>query len=97
MYEKNDEVVELKVSSQTHPNKLGGAIAKYLKEVQEVRLSAMGETPVNVAVKGIIVAQSFAAYESNEIVIKLGFDTKFDEGLDKEVTLIVFYLRLQKR
>lgn len=97
MYKTGDEKVELKVSSKTHPNKLGGAIAKYLKEVQSVSLTAMGEASVNAAVKGIIVAQSFVAYESNEIAIRLGFDTRFDEALGKEITIIVFYLRLQKR
>jgi stage V sporulation protein SpoVS len=97
MYEKSNKAVELKVSGKTHPNKLGWAIAKYLKDVPMVYLTAMGEASVNAAVKSIIVAQSFAAYESNEIVIKIGFDTRFDQDLAKEVTIIVFYLTLQKR
>ena len=97
MYEKTDKAVELKVSSKTHPNKLGGAIAKYLKEAPSVYLTAMGETSVNIAVKSIIVAQSFVAYEANELDIKIGFDMRYDEALEKEVTIIVFYLKLTKR
>ena len=96
MYDRKDESVELKVSVKTHPNKLGGAIAKYLKEVPMVYLTAMGDSCVNTAVKSIIVAQSFVAYEANALDIKIGFDTKFDEELKKEITLIVFYLKLKK-
>jgi len=91
----NDQIVELKVANKTHPNKLGGAIAKYMKEVPVVHLTAMGETAVNTAVKSIIVAQSFLAYEAKELRIKMGFDTRFDEVLQKEITIIVFFLQLE--
>lgn len=87
--------VELKVSSITIPNKLGGAIAKYLGEVDCVVLRAMGEKPVNQAVKGVIAAQSFLSAEAKDIQIKLGFRTKYDEELGKDMTYIVFSLTLQ--
>lgn len=91
-----DQTVELKVSHKTHPNKLGGAIAKYLKEVPTVCITAMGETAVNIAVKSIIVAQSFLAYEANGLDIRMGFGTRQDDVLDKEVTIIVFYVTLKR-
>lgn len=95
MGENRDSNIELKVSRNTHPNKLGGAIAKYLKELPIVRMTAMGETAVNTAVKGIIVAQSFLAYEAKDISTSFGFETRYDENLGKEVTIIVFYLTLK--
>lgn len=91
------DFVELRVARNTQPGKLGGAIVKYLKEVPTVRLAAMGEASVNVAVKSTIVAQSFLAYEAKDIVIKLGFDTRYDDTLDKEVTVVMFYLCKESR
>lgn len=95
MYEKTTEPARLRVSGKTQPNKLGSAIAKYLKEAPSVRLTAMGESAVNAAVKGIIIAQSFVAYEANELNLKMGFDTHYDAKLGKEVTVIVFYVSLK--
>lgn len=97
MYSKTNEPAYLKVSGKTQPNKLGSAIAKYLKEAPSVQMTAMGEAAVNVAVKGIIIAQSFVAYEANELQLKIGFDTRYDEMLGKEVTVIVFYIQLQPK
>lgn len=94
MYETVDESVELRVAATTQPSKLGGAIAKYLKEAPSVHLTAMGDAPIAVAVKSIIVAQSYVAYEAKELEVKMGFQTKMDEALEKEITLVVFYIWL---
>lgn len=86
------QVTELKVSGNTNPNKLGGAIVKYLDEEQKITLSAMGDKAVNQAVKGIIVAQSYMASSAESLDVKFGFKNKMDNDLDKEITLIVFHL-----
>lgn len=91
-----ESLAELKVSGQTNPNKLGGAIVKYLSEVEKVEVRAMGGKAVNQAVKGIIVAQSYLASEAQELNVKFGFRNKFDEDLQKEITFVVFYLTLVK-
>ena len=93
----DSQSVELKVAGNTDPNKLGSAIVRYLKEVPFVYLTAMGDAAVNKAVKSMIVAQSFAAYETNTLDVKFGFENKFDEKLDKEITLIVFYITMKTR
>lgn len=90
-----EKLTELRVSGKTSPNKLGGAIVKYLDEVGEIAVKAMGDRAVNQAVKGIIVAQSYLASNALELDIKMGFHNKMDEELEKEITLIVFYLRLK--
>jgi len=92
----SEKVAELKVSGQTNPNKLGGAIVKYLNEVDKVAVRAMGDKAVNQAVKGIIVAQSYLASEAKELRTRFGFRNKYDEELGKEITFVVFYLTLVK-
>ena len=96
MGDSTDKVVELKVSGNTQPSKLGGAIAKYLKEVPLVCVPAMGDAAVNAAVKGIIVAQSFVSYEAHGLDLRLGFQTKYDEVLQKDVTRVAFYVKLKE-
>ena len=96
MGDSTDKVVELRVSGSTQPSKLGGAIAKYLKEVSTVCLFAMGDAAVNAAVKGIIVAQSFVSYEAQELDLHLGFKTKYDDALQKDITRVVFYIKLKE-
>lgn len=93
MSTSTDSAFELKVSGKTTPGKLGGAIAKYLREVPSVYLTCMGEAAVNSAVKGIIVAQSFIAMEAKELELRLGYDMRHDEALDKNVTIVVFYVK----
>ena len=84
--------VELRVSETTEPNKLGGAIVKYIEEDGSVTMSAMGAHAVNQAVKGIIRAQSYVASNAKELVWKAGFRNKSDEVTGKEITLIMFFI-----
>ena len=92
---KNNVPVELRVSGTTHPTKLGGAIAKYMGEVDKVVLTAMGNAAVNQAVKGIIVAQSYLASNAKRLDIQMGFCNKDDaDQQGREITLIEFHLRL---
>ena len=85
---------ELRVSGTTAPNKLGGAIVKYIEEEGSVEVSAMGKDAVNQAVKGVIRAQSYIASNAKDLVWKAGFRNKMDEMQGKEITLIVFYITI---
>jgi stage V sporulation protein S len=84
--------VELRVSGTTAPNKLGGAIVKYLNETPKIILLAMGDKAVSQAVKGVIVAQSFLASSALDFNLKMGFKTNKDTKSDREVTVIAFYI-----
>lgn len=53
--------MESKVKATTEPAKLAGSIANVLKENDAMRLKCIGAGAVNQAVKGIIIAQGFAA------------------------------------
>lgn len=86
--------VELRVSGKTDVNKIGGAIAKYLREVPAIELSAMGEAAVNIAVKGIIMAQSYLAAENRRMSYSMGFATRFDDAMQKDVTIILFSIKI---
>lgn len=83
---------ELKVSGQTNPNKLGGAIQKFLDEEGKIVLTAMGDRAVSQAVKGIIVAQSYLASTAKSLNLRMGFLNRYDERLEKDVTVIAFYI-----
>jgi len=94
MTNKND-VAELRVSGQTHPSNLGGAIVNYLDEVEQVKLKAMGPEAVNQAVKGIIAAKSYVASHVKKLDVEMGFNNKIDEVSGDEITLIIFVLTLE--
>ena len=81
---------ELRVSGTTMPSKLGGAIVNYLKESPKIVILAMGDKAVSIALKGIIVSQSFLAASALEFSLKVGFRSSKENG--KEVTAIAYYL-----
>lgn len=85
----------LKVSATTDPNKLGGAIAKTLAEIDTVYVKAIGAESVNQAVKGIIVARTFLASSAKDIKIVPGFEVQPSDIKD-EVTITVFKLSVLK-
>lgn len=49
----------LKVSSQSQPNKVAGAIAGILREQEKVELQAMGAGAANQALKSIAIARNY--------------------------------------
>ncbi len=51
----------LKVSSNSNPNAVAGAIASLLKEQDKVELQAIGAGAVNQAVKAVAIARGFVA------------------------------------
>lgn len=83
----------LKVSANTDPKKLGGAIAKYLEEGKYVVVKAMGDKPVNNAVKGIIVSRGYLASSAKDVRISPGFEMQ-ETDTKAEVTITVFNLQL---
>ena len=85
-------IPELRVSGVTSPNKLGGAIVKYLHETPKIIVLAMGDKAVSQAVKGVIVSQSFLASSALDFSLKIGFKVNKDIKSGKEVTVIAFYV-----
>lgn len=89
------EEVVLKVKGDTNPNKLGGALVKYLKEGHKVvQVTGMGPHAVNQMVKGIIVGRTYLSAEAMDLEAVPGFLTRKEDG--REVTLIVYRVSLKR-
>ena len=58
----------LKVSSNSNPNAVAGAIASLLKEQDKVELQAIGAGAVNQAVKAVAIARGFVAPSGFKLV-----------------------------
>lgn len=87
-----NNIPELRVSGTTTPNKLGGAIVKYLEETPKVTLLAMGDKAISQTIKGIIMAQSYLASSALDFLLKVGFRVNKDIKSDRDVTVIAFYI-----
>ncbi|RKX42665.1 MAG: stage V sporulation protein S [Thermotogae bacterium] len=63
----------LKVSSNSNPNKVAGAIAGALSKADKVEMQAIGAGAVNQAVKAIAVARRFLNEGGRDIYMVPGF------------------------
>ena len=84
---------ELRVSGQTIPAKLAGAIVKTLNEGTPIKMVAIGADANNSSTKGMIVANSYLATSGRKLDITPAFgDVLTEEG--REVTAISWFLKL---
>ena len=58
----------LKISTNSNPNSVAGAIAGMLKENGKVELQAIGAGAVNQAVKAIAIARGFVAPSGKDLI-----------------------------
>jgi len=69
----------LKVSSNSNPNKVAGAIAGALSKGPVVEIQAIGAGAVNQAVKAIVIANRFLGERGQSLYMVPGFvDVKVD-------------------
>ncbi len=74
-------VVEvLKVSSNSNPNKVAGAIAGAVSKNGKVEIQAIGAGAVNQAVKAIAIARRFVAENGGDLYMVPGFIDVVIEG-----------------
>jgi stage V sporulation protein S len=74
-------VVEiLKVSSNSNPNKVAGAIAGAITKAGKVEIQAIGAGAVNQAVKAIAIARRFVNENGNDLYMVPGFMDVSIEG-----------------
>ncbi len=86
-------MVVLKVSSQSNPNSVAGAIAGVIRKDGEVEVQAVGAGAVNQAVKAIAVARGYTAPQGMDLICIPGFTVAEIRG--EERTGIMFLV--QKR
>jgi len=70
---RNGRMEVLKVSSNSNPNKVAGAIAGALSKADKVEIQAIGAGAVNQAVKAIAVARRFLAESGKDLYVVPGF------------------------
>lgn len=74
----------LRVSATTRPQKLAGAIAKYLtKDHKQVEVMAVGAAAVNQATKGLIMARRFVSSAGIDLAVIPAFDTLEIDGAER--------------
>jgi stage V sporulation protein S len=83
----------LKVSATTVPNKLAGAIVKSLNAGKRVKVTAIGDRPINQACKGMAISNQFLAPAGKRLDIVPAFGML--ENSVEEVTTFNFYLKLK--
>ena len=81
----------LRVSGNSRPNSVAGAIAALLRQEQEVEVQAIGPQAVNQAVKAIAIARSYIELDGLDLTTQPSF-VKL-ELQDEERTAVRFYVQ----
>lgn len=83
-----DTALEMRVASTSVPQDLASAISNGIYDSKSVRLRCVGAGAVNQAVKGIILAQQYAASRGLVLATRPGFINVTLDGAEK--TGVVF-------
>lgn len=81
----------LRVSAQSRPNAVAGAIAAILRLEGGVEVQAIGPHAVNQAVKALAIARSYLADDALDLVASPDFVTLTFEGAER--TALRFVIR----
>ena len=73
----------LKVSSQSNPNSVAGALASLLRDQKKAELQAVGAGAVNQAVKSIAIARGYVAPMGIDLICVPAFVSVDIEGADR--------------
>ena len=80
----------LKISSQSNPNSVAGAMASLLKEYPKVELQAVGAGAINQAIKAVAITRGFVAPSGIDLVCIPAFTQVNIEGIERTgIKLIV--------
>ena len=88
------ETEQLKVSSQSKPKLVAGAIAAVIREGKIVEMQAIGAAAVNQAVKSIAVARGYVAPNGIDLVCYPVFSQLDVEGQEKTSICFVIEKRV---
>ena len=78
----------MRVSKNSIPNKVAGAIAGIIRSGEDVELKTIGAAALNQAVKSAIIAGHFLETDGKEIVMCPSFDVTMIDGAER--TAIIF-------
>ena len=86
----------LKVSSNSNPNKVAGAIAGAISKAGKVEIQAIGAGAVNQAVKAVAIARRFMEEKGQDIYMVPGFVDVLIEGQKRTgISLKIFLVEGQ--
>lgn len=88
-----ERIENLKVSSKSNPNSVGGAIAAMMKEYETVNIQVVGAGALNQAMKGVIIARSFLIASGIDICIVPSFTSVDIEDIDRTGIKLVIVKR----
>ena len=89
--ETKDNVLELRVATRSPTAELASAISHGIYDSRKVIIRAIGAGAVNQAVKGMIMAQQFAASRGLVLAFRPGFiNVQMEEGERTAITFHVF-------
>lgn len=88
----NNEI--LKISSNSNPNSVAGAIFAQIKENHKSELKAVGAAAVNQSVKAIAIARGYAAPLGFDIAVVPAFINIQSEN--EEITGIKFIVKVER-
>ena len=74
----------LKVSKNSNPNSVAGAIASLVKENKKVEMQAIGAGALNQAIKAVAIARGFVASAGINLVCVPAFTDVDIEGEEQE-------------
>lgn len=89
--ERRKKIMELlKVSSNSNPNSIAGAIAGQIKEYKKSEIRIVGAAALNQAIKGIIIARSYLVPTGINIVCIPAFtEVEFQSNTTTGIKLTV--------
>lgn len=73
-------MVNVKVSANSNPNSVAGAIANFIKETGKVEIQVIGAGALNQAIKSIAIARGFVVPSGIDLICYPAFAEVFIEG-----------------
>ena len=86
-----ENIREMKVSSNSSPKAVAGAIAGTIREGKDVDINVIGAGAVNQAMKSVAIANGFLAPNGVNLTVVPGFETGDIDG--KQRTMMRLSLR----
>lgn len=87
------EKINLKVSGRSDPQKVSGALFRYIGKGTKVQLTAIGASAVNQAVKALAISRGMIASAGGNLVFTVGF---VDEDVSGDVkTAMRFFVHTE--
>lgn len=79
----------LKVSSQSRPSAVAGAIAGVIREKGKVEIQAIGAGAVNQAIKAVAIARGYLAPGGIDVICIPAFTDVFIEGEERTAVKLI--------